>query len=354
MKTLLFLGAAFAASNALTDMAWDTEFTKEQLGDLDTRSVFEAWHKKFDRNYVSHVEEAHRYGIWLDNLWRIADYNSRGLSFKLRLNQFGDLTEEEFRLQVHGKSGSCLRQQDKIPLKRAQKPKLGTEQNVNVPASVDWTTKGVVTPVKNQGSCGSCWAFSTTGSLECDYAIKTGVLTSLSEQQLVDCSGSYGNYGCDGGWYYYAWNYAAANGGLCTEANYPYVGVDQTCKTSCGTKYNVPSTYTSVTADDESALLTASASGCISVAIEADQFAFQYYSSGILTGTCGTNIDHAVLVVGYGSQNSQDYWKVKNSWGTSWGEEGYVLICRDCNANGNEGECGINMYPAYPDFGAAH
>jgi len=355
MKTLLFLGAAFAASNALTDMAWNTEFTKEQLADLDSRSVFEAWHKVFDRNYASEAEEAHRYGLWLDNLWRIADYNSRGLTFKLRMNQFGDLTEEEFRIQVHGRSGSCLRAEDKVALKRGQKSKVATVKTGADPASVDWTTKGVVTPVKNQGQCGSCWAFSTTGSLECDYAIKTGQLISLSEQQLVDCSGSYGNYGCDGGWYYYAWNYAAANGGLCTEAAYPYTGVDGTCKSStCGQKYNAPSTYTSVTADMESALEAASVAGCVSVAIEADQFAFQYYSSGILTGTCGTNIDHAVLVVGYGTQSGQEYWKVKNSWGTSWGEAGYVQICKDCGANGNEGECGINMYPAYPDFGAAH
>jgi hypothetical protein len=353
MKTLLLLGATFAAGYALKNIDWRTEFTKEQLAELDTRGVFEEWHKSFGRDYSSEAEEAHRYGIWLDNLWRIADYNSRGLSFKLKLNQFGDLTGDEFKLQVHGKSGSCLRTQDKIPMKHGDNQK--SQQKVSaVPASVDWTTKGVVTPVKNQGQCGSCWAFSTTGSLECDYAIKTGVLTSLSEQQLVDCSGSFGNYGCDGGWYYYAWNYATSEGGLCTEANYAYTGVDGTCKqTTCGTKYNTPSTYTSVVADNEADLTVAAAAGCVSVAIEADQFAFQYYSSGILTGTCGTSIDHAVLVVGYGTQGNQEYWKVKNSWGTSWGEEGYVLICKDCGANGVDGECGINMYPAFPDFGAA-
>ncbi|ETO19354.1 hypothetical protein RFI_17876 [Reticulomyxa filosa] len=203
----------------------------------------------------------------------------------------------------------------------------------------------------NQGDCGSCWAFSTTGSLECDYAIKTGSLVSLSEQQLVDCSSSYGNNGCNGGWYYYGWEYAKSDKGLCTEASYPYTGVGGTCKSSsCGTKYDSPAGYTKVTADDPTALETAAAAGCVSVAIEADQFAFQYYSSGVLTGTCGTTIDHAVLVVGYGTESGQDYWKVKNSWGTSWGEQGYVLICRNCNANGAEGECGINMYPAYPTF----
>lgn len=208
--------------------------------------------------------------------------------------------------------------------------------------------------MKNQGQCGSCWAFSATGSMECDYAIKTGQLVSLSEQQLVDCSGSYGNYGCDGGWYYYAWEYAQNAGGLCTEDEYPYTAMDGICQSnSCGEKYTTPNTFSDVTAEDPSALELAAVNGCVSVAIEADQTAFQYYSSGVLSGVCGTNIDHAVLVVGYGTLNGQDYWKVKNSWGTTWGEEGYVLICRNCNDNGAYGECGINMYPAYPDFGAA-
>jgi C1A family cysteine protease len=351
MKSLMLLGAAFFAANGLKDMDWGTEFTKENLNNLDTHAVFEAWHREFGRNYATQVEEARRYSIWIENLWKIADYNSRDLTFKLRLNQFGDLTEEEFRLQVHGKTGSCLPPREQLkPLQSVKNLPAAVAPIVDVPASVDWTTKGVVTPVKNQGQCGSCWAFSTTGSLECDYAIKTGSLVSLSEQQLVDCSSSYGNQGCNGGWYYYGWEYAAKEGGLCTEAAYPYTGVDGTCKTSCGTKYDAPKTYTSVTADDESALESAAAIGCVSVAIEADQFAFQYYSSGVLTGTCGTSIDHAVLVVGYGTESGQDYWKIKNSWGTTWGEEGYGLICRNCDANRKKGECGINMYPAYPNF----
>jgi len=146
-----------------------------------------------------------------------------------------------------------------------------------------------------------------------------------------------------------AFKYVEKEGGLCSETEYPYTGTDGTCKaTSCGTKYNKISGYSDVTADDETALETAAASGCVSVAIEADQYAFQYYSSGVLTGTCGTSLDHGVLVVGYGTDGSQDYWKVKNSWGTTWGEDGYVLICRSCDKNGSKGECGINMEPSYP------
>jgi len=176
----------------------------------------------------------------------------------------------------------------------------------------------------------------------------------LSEQQLVDCSSSYGNDGCNGGWYYYGWNYAHADGGLCTEASYPYTGVQGACRsTSCGAKYDAPAnpSYQKVTADNSATLETAVVSGCVSVAIEANQFAFQYYSSGVLTGVCGTSIDHAVLAVGYGTDNGVAYWWVKNSWGGTWGENGYVEICKDCPAdNGAEGECGINMYPAYPSF----
>ena len=162
----------------------------------------------------------------------------------------------------------------------------------------------------------------------------------------MDCSGRYGNNGCGGGWYYDAWKYAEAEGGLCSESEYRYTARDGICKDStCGTKYNDPKSYARVTADSDTALATATAAGCVSIAIEADQTAFQYYSSGVLTGTCGTSIDHAVLVVGYGTEGGQEYWKVKNSWGRSWGDNGYILICRNCGKNGSRGECGINMYP---------
>ena len=145
-----------------------------------------------------------------------------------------------------------------------------------------------------------------------------------------------------------AFKYIEANGGLCSESEYKYTARNGNCEAStCGTFYDPISGYTDVKARDESALEDASVTGCVSVAIEADQTAFQYYSSGVLTGNCGTNLDHGVLVVGYGTQGTQEYWKVKNSWGTSWGEEGYVLICKDCNKNGNQGECGINDDPSY-------
>jgi C1A family cysteine protease len=330
---------------------WKKEFRNEDFLQLNVQEVFHEWVKDFNRNYPTIEETAHRYGIWLHNLERISQTNSENLPYKLRLNQFADLTDDEFRLKVHGNNGACYQSNKNIPKisTRTDGKTASNNAPVSLPASVDWTTQGVVTPVKNQGDCGSCWAFSATGSTECDYAIKNGVLNSLSEQQLVDCSFAEGNLGCDGGSMDAAFKYIIKDSGLCSETEYPYTGTDGTCKSSsCGTKYNPLTSYTDVTKDSETSLETAAAAGCVSVAIEADQYAFQYYSSGVLTGLCGTSLDHGVLVVGYGTDGSQEYWKVKNSWGTTWGEEGYVLICRACNKNGVEGECGINMEPSYP------
>ena len=146
-----------------------------------------------------------------------------------------------------------------------------------------------------------------------------------------------------------AFKYVEKSGGLCSESEYPYTARDGTCKSStCGTAYDPITSYSDVTADSETSLMSAVAEGPVSIAIEADQSSFQFYSSGILDGLCGTRLDHGVLAVGYGSESGSDYWKVKNSWGTSWGMEGYVLICRNCNKNGNKGECGILMEPSYP------
>jgi len=347
MKVIVALLLGIAAS-------WDREYTLPEIHEMDTMAVFKAWSIIFERQYSSIEEESQRYMIWLDNLYKIADYNSQDLTFKLRMNQFGDMTKDEFRQYVHGDDGACFKrsERDFIVNSGGQDIIIDDNEPVAAPSSVDWTTKGVVTPIKNQGQCGSCWAFSATGAIECDYAIKTGTLNSLSEQQLVDCAGrTYGCAGCNGGQMTGAMQYAAKDGGLCSESEYKYTARDGTCKSSsCGTKYDKNTGYKAVTKHSSSALETATAAGCVSIGIEADQTAFQYYSSGVLTGNCGTSIDHGVLVVGYGTSGSQKYWKVKNSWGTSWGEKGYVLICRDCNKNGNDGECGILMEPNVPTF----
>jgi len=210
----------------------------------------------------------------------------------------------------------------------------------SIPSSLDWRSKGAVTPVKNQGQCGSCWAFSTTGSVEGAHEIATGTLISLSEQQLVDCAGAYGNEGCNGGLMDDAFEYIIKNGGICSEASYPYQGVDGTCQTC--TNVATISSYTDVPSGNEADISTVVQAGPVSIAIEADQSAFQFYSGGVFSAACGQNLDHGVLIVGYGTLNSKPYWIVKNSWGATWGMQGYILMIQ------GKDECGLALAASQP------
>jgi len=284
--------------------------------------------------YASKQEHDIRFEIFKDNMEKIEAHNQKNISWRMALNQFADMTPSEFK-----KYTSCL--MDGKPTTTELLTPLPGE---TVPDAVDWVAKGDVTPVKNQGACGSCWAFSTTGSIESRSAIAGGGLISLSEQQLVDCSKE--NNGCSGGLMDYAFEFVIENGGLCTEEDYAYTGRDGTCKTSC-TEHDPITSYVDVEASTE-ALEQAIAVGPVSIAIEADQYTFQFYNSGVFTAACGTRLDHGVLAVGYGTMNGQDYWRVKNSWGSSWGDKGYIYLCRNCDANEGKGQCGILMSASYP------
>ncbi|KAL0666933.1 hypothetical protein Bca4012_029637 [Brassica carinata] len=243
--------------------------------------------------------------------------------------KFADLTNDQCRSMYVGSR-----------LKRTiTRTSLRYEARVGdaLPESVDWRKEGAVTEVKDQGSCGSCWGFSAIGAVEGVNKIVTGDLISLSEQELVDCDIPY-NEGCNGGLMDYAFKFIINNGGVDTEEDYPYKGVDG--------RFVTIDSYEDVHANSEESLKKALSHQPISVAIEAGGRAFQLYDSGIFDGICGTNLDHGVLAVGYGTENGKDYWIVKNSWGSSWGESGYIWMER--NIATSAGKCGIAVEPSYP------
>lgn len=283
----------------------------------------------------------------------IEKHNAQNLTYTLGHNAFSHMSYEEWVEYMRFGLGKP----DHEPADNIHEAPTDLS---SLASSVDWVSAGAVTPVKNQGNCGSCWSFSATGALEGAYQIKNGKLNSYSEQELVSCDtgGIFGDKGCNGGLMDNAFKWVKSNGGLCSETAYPYTsgtdGQNGACKdhSSCDDKTLAISGYTDVKTNSDSALASAVAQQPVSVAIQANQPAFQLYKSGVLTGSCGANLDHGVLAVGYGTDpTGGDYWKVKNSWGESWGESGYVRIARGESYNNGKGQCGIySGPPSYPNM----
>mmetsp|Transcript_46725 Transcript_46725/g.74799 ORF Transcript_46725/g.74799 Transcript_46725/m.74799 type:complete len:372 (-) Transcript_46725:35-1150(-) len=366
MTASLLFAASVSLSNAFTifqPLPWEQSWKEliiEEFDAVDHKQAFEGWKRTFNKAYDIE-QEADRFLVWLDNWYSINKHNQdEAAPFKLRMNEFSDLSRDEFRRYIHGSTDSCFHSMARSGNTAVSANKVS---NSTTPKAWDWTdVDGVswVAPVKNQGNCGGCWAFSAVGAIESAAVIANYYndgkpppvpIPTLSEQQLIDCSKAEGNMGCSGGLMDDAFTYVVKTGGLCSEAEYAYTAQDGSCKaSSCGTYYDPITSYTDVDTNDEAALMSAVAQHPVSIAIEADQYAFQFYHSGVLSGRCGDKIDHGVLLVGYGHDDDAklDYWKIKNSWGESWGQSGYIKICRNCDKNKDNGECGILMAPSFP------
>uniref|UniRef100_A0A8D8TQT2 Cathepsin L n=1 Tax=Cacopsylla melanoneura TaxID=428564 RepID=A0A8D8TQT2_9HEMI len=313
--------------------------------------VKEEWNTfklKHSKSYESDIEESFRLKIFMENKKRIAQHNAHfengKVSFKQEMNHFGDMLHHEF---VHTMNG--FKPSTRGLAKLATEPGVTfiAPDNVVLPKEVDWRKKGAVTAVKDQGQCGSCWAFSSTGALEAQHFRKTGKLVSLSEQNLVDCSGKYGNQGCNGGLMDQAFQYIKENHGIDTENSYPYEAEDDKCRYKPAKAGAVDRGYVDITEGDEDKLQAAVATiGPVSIAIDASHQSFQFYSEGVYyEPECNTTqLDHGVLIVGYGTDaEDQDYWLVKNSWNTTWGDQGYIKMARN-----RENNCGVASSASYP------
>ncbi|KAJ8934794.1 hypothetical protein NQ318_002350 [Aromia moschata] len=318
-----------------------------------SQDVDAAWNNfklEHGKEYKNLREEMVRKSIFVDNFNTIVGhtelFNQGLVTFSLKINEYADMSAEEFRATHNGYRKSKMTAGD------IDVVQFVPDENVEVPDEFDWREKGAVTPIKNQGSCGSCWAFSSTGALEGQYFLKTGQLISISEQNLVDCSHEHNNIGCSGGDMTPSFTYVHDNDGIDSEEAYPYEGTDGECRYNVNANVTSTKGYAVIENGNEEFLKAAVATvGPISVGIDASVRSFHLYAGGIYyEETCSsgandpeTELDHAVLVVGYGTEDGQDYWLVKNSWGTTWGEEGYIKMARNRNNN-----CGVAAEATYP------
>ncbi|XP_028785073.1 ervatamin-B-like [Neltuma alba] len=341
-KTLLLHLLIFCSILISLSSGFPTEESVLPLKGEQEFGLFRQWMKVHGKKYRNSVTTETRYQIFRKNLKYISETNSKRPGYRLGLNKFADLSPDEFRkvylrqLPTPATNNSASAARSGHVQKKSCAP----------PAFVDWRQKGVVTPVKDQGQCGSCWAFGTVGAIESVNAISTGKLVSLSEQELVDCDSA--SEGCSGGYTESVFEWVIKNGGISEEANYPYKARDGVCKAKQNGGRVVQINSHAKVPKSDAALLCATARQPITVAFDATYL--QFYEDGIFDGgNCkkrSTFANHAVLIVGYGSKDGKDYWIVKNSWGGDWGKNGYFLIER--NKNWPNGVCAINSWASFP------
>jgi len=303
----------------------------------DNDAEFQAFIAEHGRNYASSEEYNMRREIFYKGLEQIKEHNAKGLSYTLGVNKFADWTDEEYN-RLLGLKGSSNQ--------NSRLPTLPRKLNKQADKSIDWRdTEGVVGPIKNQASCGSCWAFSASQAMEAAYFLKYGETVLISESQAVDCD--WFSHGCNGGLQENAFIHWMRTGPI-LEEHYKYEPRDRTCQEKAGDEGTIPAdlpelpiAYRVDVGDD--LLYEALEIAPVAISIRAENDDFRKYTGGIIDGDgCGTYIDHAVLLVGYNAE--QDYWIVKNSWGANWGEDGYVRIKR----RGGKGICGINQQNSLP------
>ncbi|KAM7382909.1 hypothetical protein PAMP_002604 [Pampus punctatissimus] len=314
------------------------------LAHLDEAALdaqWEQWKVTHRKEYNGLDEEGIRRSIWEKNMLMIEAHNQEAAlgmhSYEMGMNQLGDMTSEEVVEKMTGLQ---------VPMNSERSFTMALDDKVTrLPKSVDYRKKGMVTPVKNQGSCGSCWAFSSAGALEGQLAKKMGQLRDLSPQNLVDCVTE--NDGCGGGYMTNAFKYVEDNGGIDSEESYPYIGQDESCRYNSSGIAAMCKGYKEIPVGDEHALAVALFKvGPVSVGIDATLSTFMFYQRGVYYDrNCNKDdINHAVLAVGYGvTTKGKKYWIVKNSWSESWGNKGYILMARN---RGNM--CGIANLASYP------
>jgi hypothetical protein len=295
------------------------------LTQQETEDEFVQFVARFSKNYAT-SEVFTRFNIFKATLMEIERHNAMNLTWTMGVNEFSDMTQEEFeRTMLTGFDASSVKFDPIVPVQEFK--------GQPVPNDIDWREKQAVSPIKNQGACGSCWAFGTTGALESANKIKTGQMVLLSEQQLVDCAGSSGNQGCNGGLPSSAYNWIRQNG-ICSAADYPYTARDGSCKKTCKPVVRITG-FTNV-GKTEAAHTAAVTNQPLSIGIDATQL--KNYKSGIFQGPCGTSLNHAVLTIGFNAEA----FILKNSWGTSFGEQGFFRFARNKNL------CGMLNVVNYP------